>query len=189
MIELENRILTEGKVLEGNILKVNTFLNHQVDIKLLEAMAEDSFEYFKEDEITKILSIEASGIAIGTIFAQKFDVPLVFAKTRKSRNTDPDSYEVEVKSFTKKTVNNIYVSRKVIDSNDKILIVDDFLAEGNAVYGLLDIIEQAGAEIVGINIAIEKGFQNGGKNLRADGYKLYSQAIIEKFEDGEVVLK
>ena len=186
---LENKILEEGKVLEGNVLKVNTFLNHQVDIKLLEKMAEDSYEFFKEHEINKILTIEASGIAIGTVFAQKFDVPLVFAKTRKSSNTDLDSYEAEINSFTKKTVSTVYVSRLVLDENDKVLIVDDFLAEGNAVYGLLDIINQAKAEVVGINIAIEKGFQNGGKNLRADGYRLYSQAIIEKFEDGEVVLK
>lgn len=186
---LEDKILKEGIVIEGNILKVDTFLNHQIDVELLEAMAEDAKEHFKNYEINKILTIEASGIAIGTVFAQAFKTPLVFAKKNSARNLDEDRYTSIVKSYTYKNDYEVAVAKKLITPEDKILIIDDFLAEGNAIYGLIDIVEQAGAEVVGINIAIEKGFQNGGKNLRADGYKLYSQSIIENFEDGQVIFR
>lgn len=187
---LEDKILKEGTIItEGNILRVDTFLNHQVDVELLEAMAEDAKEYFKNDEINKILTVEASGIAIATVFAQVFQVPLVFAKKNRAQNLEEEKYVSTVKSYTYKNEYDIAVAKKLIDEGDKVLIVDDFLAEGNAVYGLIDIVEQAGAEVVGIDIAVEKGFQNGGQNLRADGYKLYSQSIIEKFEDGQIIFR
>ncbi|NLD16596.1 MAG: xanthine phosphoribosyltransferase [Tissierellia bacterium] len=186
---LEDKILKEGAVLDGNILQVDKFLNHQIDVKLLMAMAEDAKEYFNNVEINKILTVEASGIAIATVFAQVFDVPLVFAKKSQAENLDGEKYISRVKSYTYKNEYDIAVSKKLLNENDKVLIVDDFLAEGNAVYGLISIVEQAGAEVVGIDIAVEKGFQNGGRNLRADGYKLYSQSIIEKFEDGMIVFR
>ena len=186
---LEDKILQEGAILDGNILQVDSFLNHQVDVNLLMAMAEDAKEYFNNVEINKILTVEASGIAIGTVFAQVFDVPLIFAKKNQAENLDGEKYISRVKSYTYKTEYDIAISKKLLNEDDKILIVDDFLAEGNAVYGLINIIEQAGAEVVGIDIAVEKGFQNGGRNLRADGYKLYSQSIIEKFEDGQIIFR
>lgn len=189
MKKLEEKILEKGKVTDDNILLVDTFLNHQVDTNLLYEMAEDAKEHFKDEDITKILTIEASGIAIAAIFSYVFKVPFVFAKKNKAKNLPGEKYTTTVKSFTYKNEYPIAVAKKLIDEDDKILIVDDFLAQGNAAYGLIDIVEQAGAEVVGINIAIEKGFQNGGRNLRADGYKLYSQSIIERFEDGEVVFR
>lgn len=186
---LEERILKEGTILDGNILRVDTFLNHQVDVQLLNAMAEDAKEYFKNVEINKILTVEASGIAIATVFAQIFEVPLVFAKKSQAGNLQKDKYATIVKSYTYKNEYEIAVAKKLLNEEDKVLIIDDFLAEGNAVYGLINIVEQAGGEVGGICIAVEKGFQNGGRNLRADGYKLYSQSIIEKFEDGQIIFR
>ena len=186
---LEDKILKEGQICEGNILRVDTFLNHQIDIDLLEKMAEDAKEYFEDTEINKILTIEASGIAIGAIFAQVFKVPLIFAKKNKAKNLDPNNYVSIVQSYTYKTEYPVSVAKKLLNEDDKILLVDDFLAEGNAIYGLIDIVEQAGGFVAGINVAVEKGFQNGGRNLRADGYKLYSQSIIENFEDGQVIFR
>ena len=186
---LEDRILKDGIIADGNILIVDTFLNQQIDVQLFEAMAEDAMEYFKETSITKILTVEASGIALSTIFAQAFEVPLVFAKKNNANNLDKDNYTSLVQSYTYEREYPISVSKKLLNPEDKILIIDDFLAEGNAIYGLIDIVKQAGAEVVGINVAIEKGFQNGGRNLRADGYRLYSQSIIEKFEDGQIIFR
>lgn len=186
---LEDKILSEGKIIDNHIVKVDTFLNHQVDVDVLEKMAKDSKEYFKDEKITKILTIEASGIAIAAIFSREFNVPFVFAKKSKSLNLDPDKYTTMVKSYTYKTEYPVSVAKKFLSKEDKVLIVDDFLAEGNAAYGLIDLCHQAGAEVVGINIAIEKGFQSGGENLRKDGYKLYSQAIIDKFEDNNIVFR
>ena len=186
---LDEKILKDGKVLNGNIIVVDSFLNHQVDVEVLEAMALDAKEYFKDTEINKILTIESSGIAIAAIFARVFKVPFVFAKKSSSRNLDKDKYVTMVKSFTYKTEYPVAVAKRFLNEGDKVLIVDDFLAEGNAAYGLIDLCKQAGADVAGINIAIEKAFQNGGKNLRADGYKLYSQSIIDRFEDGQVIFR
>ncbi|MDO5027983.1 MAG: xanthine phosphoribosyltransferase [Bacillota bacterium] len=186
---LDEKILEDGQVVQGNIVKVDSFLNHQVDVGVLKRMAEDSKEYFKDTEINKILTIESSGISIAAVFAMVYNVPFVFAKKSSSLNLDKDKYVTMVKSFTYKTEYPVAVSKRFLDENDKVLIVDDFLAEGNAAYGLIDLCRQAGAEVVGINIAIEKAFQNGGKNLRADGYKLYSQSIIDRFEDGQIIFR
>lgn len=186
---LEEKILNEGIIVDGSILRVDTFLKHQVDVNLLKAMAEDAKEYFRNEEINKILTVEASGIAIATVFAQEFNVPLVFAKKSKAGNLGDEKYTTSVKSYTYKNEYEIAVAKKLIGNEDNVLIVDDFLAEGNAVYGLIDIVEKAEGNVSGICIAIEKGFQNGGRNLRADGYKLYSQSIIEKFEDGQIIFR
>lgn len=186
---LDEKILEDGKIVDGNIVMVDSFLNHQVDVGVLEKMAEDSKEYFKDTEINKILTIESSGIAMAAIFARVFDVPFVFAKKTSSLNLDPDKYVTMVKSYTYKNEYPVAVSKRFLNEGDKVLIVDDFLAEGNAAYGLIDLCHQAGAEVAGINIAIEKAFQNGGKNLRADGYKLYSQSIIDRFEDGQIIFR
>lgn len=186
---LEERILKDGKIIDNHIVKVDTFLNHQVDVSLFLEMAKEAKEYFKDSEINKILTIEASGIAIAAIFAQVFEVPMVFAKKSKSLNLDKDKYTTMVKSYTYQTEYPVAVAKKFINEDDKVLIVDDFLAQGNATYGLIDLCQQAGAEVVGIDIAIEKGFQEGGKNLRNDGYNLHSQAIIEKFEDDKVIFR
>lgn len=186
---LEDRIRKDGEIGDGNILKVDSFLNHQIDVNLLKLMAEDTKEHFQNTEITKILTIEASGIALATVFSEEFGVPFVFAKKNSSRNLPEDVYQVNVKSYTYNSEYPVSVGKKYLNENDKILIVDDFLAEGNAVYGLIDLVEQAGGEVAGIVVAVEKGFQNGGRNLRADGYKLYSLSIIEKFEDGEIIFR
>lgn len=186
---LEERILKDGKIIDNHIVKVDTFLNHQVDVSLILEMAKEAKEYFKDCEINKILTIEASGISIAAIFAQVFEVPMVFAKKSKSLNLDKDKYTTMVKSYTYQTEYPVAVAKKFINEDDKVLIVDDFLAQGNATYGLIDLCQQAGAEVVGIDIAIEKGFQEGGKNLRNDGYNLHSQAIIEKFEDDKVIFR
>ena len=186
---LEERILKDGKIIDNHIVKVDTFLNHQVDVSLILEMAKEAKEYFKDCEINKILTIEASGISIAAIFAQVFEVPMVFAKKSKSLNLDKDKYTTMVKSYTYQTEYPVAVAKKFLNEDDKVLIVDDFLAQGNATYGLIDLCQQAGAEVVGIDIAIEKGFQEGGKNLRNDGYNLHSQAIIEKFEDDKVIFR
>lgn len=186
---LEERILQDGILKDGNILIVDSFLNHQIDIKILEAMAGKVKDKFKEDKITKVLTIESSGIAIGTIVAQTLGVPLVFAKKNMARNLDDEIYETSVASYTYKNNYPVAVAKKLISKDDNVLIVDDFLAEGNACYGLIDIVNQAGANVAGISIAIEKGFQNGGRNLRADGYKLFSMAIIENFTDGQIIFR
>ncbi len=179
---LEERILKDGIVKEGNVLKVDSFLNHQMDINLLDQMGKEFYERFKHKKITKVLTIEASGIAIACFAAKYFNVPLVFAKKSKSVNIDGDMYVAEVESFTHKCKNQVIVSKKFLSPDDHILVVDDFLANGCALQGLISISESAGATVEGIGIAIEKGFQIGGRVIRNLGYQLESLAIVESMD-------
>ena len=179
---LEERILKDGVVKEGNVLKVDSFLNHQMDVQLIDRIGEEFHRRFKDKEITKILTIEASGIAIAYAVARCFGVPMVFAKKAKSVNIDGDMYTAEVESFTHKNKNQVIVSKKFLSADDKILIVDDFLANGCALQGLISIAESAGASVEGICIVIEKGFQFGGRSIRNLGYQLESLAIVESMD-------
>lgn len=182
---LEERIIKDGTVRPGNILKVDCFLNHQMDVALFREMAEEWKKRFADKKINKILTIEASGIAIAAVAATVFDnVPVVFAKKTESLNIDGEVYSSKVSSFTKKRVYDVFVSKKYLSPEDHVLILDDFLAVGSALNGLIDIVEQSGATVEGLGIAIEKGFQGGGDSLRAKGYQLESLAIVEKL-DGE----
>ena len=179
---LEERILKDGVVKEGNVLKVDSFLNHQMDVALLDEIGEEFHRRFSDLGITKVLTIEASGIAIAYAVARSFGVPMVFAKKAKSINIDGDMYTAEVESFTHKNKNQVIVSKKFLSSDDKILIVDDFLANGCALQGLISIAEAAGATVEGIGIVIEKGFQFGGRSIRNLGYRLESLAIVESMD-------
>ena len=179
---LEERILKDGIVKAGNVLKVDSFLNHQMDCELIDRIGEEFFNRFKDKNITKILTIEASGIAIAYAAARYFKVPMVFAKKSKSINIDGDVYVAEVESFTHKIKNKVIVSKKFISEDDHVLIIDDFLANGCALQGLISITESAGATIEGLGIVIEKGFQFGGTIIRNLGYKLESLAIIESMD-------
>ena len=176
---LEERILRDGIVKEGNVLKVDSFLNHQMDISLFEQMGEEFKKRFAGKEINKIVTIEASGIGIACVVAKYFNVPVVFAKKSKSINIEGDMYVAEVESFTHKCKNQVIVSKKFLSPEDKVLIIDDFLANGCALQGLISIITEAGASVEGIGIAIEKGFQMGGKLIRNLGYQLESLAIVD----------
>ena len=176
---LKERILKDGIVKPGNILKVDSFLNHQMDVKLFKQMGEEFKKRFAEKNINKIMTIEASGIGIACIVAECFDVPVVFAKKSKSVNIDGDVYYAEVESFTHKCKNQVIVSKKFLNPEDHVLIIDDFLANGCALQGLISIVTQAGAVVEGIGIAVEKGFQQGGKIIRNLGYQLESIAIVE----------
>ncbi|MCR4735909.1 MAG: xanthine phosphoribosyltransferase [Treponema sp.] len=180
---LENRIKTDGEILPGNILKVSGFLNHQIDTKLLNQMADEFIRLYKDTPVTKILTIESSGIAIAYPVASKLGLPLVFAKKHQSSNVNEEVYSASVYSFTHGQNFNVVVSKKFINPEDKILIVDDFLANGNAVEGLIKIIEEAGAKVAGICIAIEKSFQDGGKLIRQKGYRVESLAMVKKMTD------
>ncbi len=180
---LENRIKNDGEVLPGNILKVSSFLNHQVDTKLLDQMAQEFKRLYSDVPVTKILTIESSGIAVAYPVAREFGVPLVFAKKHQSSNVNEDVYSTTVYSFTHGQNYNVVVSKKFIQPDDKILIVDDFLANGKALEGLISLIEQAEAKVQGICIAIEKNFQDGGKNIRNKGYRVESLAIVKKMTD------
>ena len=179
---LEERIIKDGAVKPGNVLKVDSFLNHQMDIELMDKMGEEFYNRFKDSGVTKVLTIEASGIAIACSVARCFGVPMVFAKKSKSVNIDGDVYVAEVESFTHKNVNKVIVSKKFLNPEDKVLIIDDFLANGCALQGLISITESSGAEVVGLGIAIEKGFQIGGRVIRNLGYKLESLAIVEEMD-------
>lgn len=179
---LEERIVKSGVVKEGNVLKVDTFLNHQMDVELLDKIGEEFHRRFADVNITKVLTIEASGIAIAYAVARCFGVPMVFAKKAKSINLDGDMYTAEVESFTHKNQNKVIVSKKVLSKDDRLLIVDDFLANGCALQGLISISEAAGASVEGICIAIEKGFQYGGRSIRNLGYRLESLAIVESMD-------
>ncbi len=185
---LEERIAKDGIVKEGNVLKVDSFLNHQMDIGLFEQMGAEFKKRFAAKEINKILTIEASGIGIACIVARYFDVPVVFAKKSKSINIEGEMYVADVVSFTHKNSNQVIVSKKFLNEDDKVLIIDDFLANGCALQGLISIVNQAGASVEGIGIAIEKGFQVGGNIIRNMGYQLESLAIVESMdaETGEV---
>jgi len=186
---LKDRILKDGRVLEGNILKVDNFLNHQIDVQLFNEMGKELKKRYEGTEITKILTVEVSGIAIAAIVAQHFNVPVVFAKKYAGRNMDADSFETDVYSYTKDATYKVRVSKKYINENDSVLLIDDFLANGNALLGLVDIASQAGAKIAGAGIAIEKAFQKGRKLVEEKGVRVESLAIIEKMEDRQITFK
>ena len=179
---LEERIMKDGVVKEGNVLKVDNFLNHQMDVALLDEIGKEFHRRFADLEITKVLTIEASGIAVAYAVARCFGVPMVFAKKAKSINIDGDMYTTEVESFTHKNKNQIIVSKKFLTAEDRLLIIDDFLANGCALQGLISIAEAAGAAVDGIGIVIEKGFQYGGRSIRNLGYRLESLAIVESMD-------
>ena len=179
---LEERILKDGIVKEGNVLKVDSFLNHQMDIALFEEMGKEWKKRFADKTINKIVTIEASGIGIACIVAQHFGVPVVFAKKHQSVNIDGDMYVAEVESFTHKRKNQVIVSKKFLNEGDHVLIIDDFLANGCALQGLLSIVAQAGGTVEGIGIAVEKGFQQGGRIIRNLGYQLESLAIVDSMD-------
>ena len=185
---LEERILKDGIVREGNVLKVDSFLNHQMDIALFNEMGKEWKRRFEGKKINKILTIEASGIGIAAVVAQHFDVPVVFAKKAKSVNLEGEMYVAEVESFTHKNKNNVIVAKKFLSENDHVLIIDDFLANGCALQGLIQIVQSSGATVEGIGIAIEKGFQTGGRIIRNLGFQLESLAIVEEMnpETGEI---
>lgn len=188
---LEKRIARDGIVKEGNVLKVDSFLNHQMDIALFDEMGREWKERFEGNKITKILTIEASGIGIAAVAAMHFKVPVVFAKKAKSINLEGEMYVAEVESFTHKTKNQVIVSKKFLDQDDRVLIIDDFLANGCALQGLIQIVQSAGAAIEGIGIAVEKGFQPGGRMIRNLGYKLESLAIVDGMDPatGEITFR
>ena len=188
---LEERILRDGVVKAGNVLKVDSFLNHQMDIGLMNEIGEEFYRRFQRKPINKILTIEASGIAIAYAVAQQFHVPVLFAKKSKSINIAGDTYVAEVESFTHKNRNTVIVSKQFLNENDRVLIIDDFLANGCALQGLISIVDQAGASVEGIGIAVEKGFQMGGQIIRNLGYQLESLAIVESMnhETGEIVFR
>lgn len=183
---LEDKILQCGTVLPGNVLKVDSFLNHQLDVKLINELGKELYSIFLNDNITKILTVEASGIAIACAAAANFDVPVVFAKKGHHENVGNDVYTAEVFSFTKKKSYTVAVSKKFLSADDNVLIVDDFLATGEACFGLKKIVEEAGAKLAGVGIAVEKRFQGGGNTLRKEGVKLKSLAIIDSMTDDSI---
>ena len=188
---LEERILKDGIVKPGNVLKVDSFLNHQMDIALMEQIGEEFHRRFAHKNITKVLTIEASGIGIAYPVAKQFGVPMVFAKKSKSVNIDGDMYVAEVESFTHKNKNQVIVSKRFLQPGDNVLIIDDFLANGCALQGLISITESAGATVAGLGIAIEKGFQIGGRVIRNLGYQLESLAIVDGMdaENGTITFR
>lgn len=188
---LEKRILKDGVVKPGNVLKVDSFLNHQMDISLMNEIGEEFYKRFSDLKINKILTIEASGIAIAYAAALQYKVPVLFAKKSKSINIAADTYVAEVESFTHKNKNMVVVSKQFLGPEDHVLIIDDFLANGCALQGLIAICDQAGATVEGIGIAVEKGFQVGGQVIRNLGYRLESLAIVDSMNDetGEIILR
>jgi xanthine phosphoribosyltransferase len=188
---LEEKIIKDGKVFSGNVLKVDSFLNHQIDVELLDKMGLEMKELFKDSGVTKVLTIEASGIGVGCMVARHFNCPLLFAKKSKTINIKGDVYTSKVESFTHQCTYDIIVSRDFLNENDTVLIVDDFLAKGNALNGLIDIVNQAGATLAGCGIAIEKGYQGGGDKLRAQGIRVESMAIVEEMNDatGKIIFR
>lgn len=186
---LKKRILKDGIVVSNNILKVDSFINHQIDIELFNEIGKEFKERFSGKDITKILTIEASGIGIACITAQYFGVPAVFAKKHDASNMDMNTYETEVYSYTKNRTYKVRVSKKYIKPEDNILIIDDFLANGNAVAGLIDIVNQAGARVCGVGIVIEKGFQHGREVIQKLGAEVESLAIIDSLDDGRIAFK
>ncbi len=179
---LEEKILRDGVIKPNNILKVDNFLNHQIEIDVIRLIAHELKRRFKEVEVNRILTIEASGIAIATLLGDLYDVPVVFAKKDETANSTDDKYISQAYSFTHKKTNNVFISRPYLNAGEKVLIVDDFLADGEAVHALIDLVDQAGGEVAGIGIAIEKGQQKGGSQLRAEGYHLESIAIIDSMD-------
>ena len=179
---LEEKILCDGEIREGDILKIDNFLNHQIDIDIMRQIAYELKRRFRDAEVNKVLTIEASGIAIATMLGNLYDVPVVFAKKSVTANSTDDKYVSSAYSFTHKNVNNVFVSRPYLHATDKVLIVDDFLADGEAMHALIDLVHQAGGEVVGLGVAVEKGQQKGGRILREEGYHLESIAIIEEMD-------
>ena len=186
MQQLKERILREGRVLPGNIIKVDGFLNHRVDTAMMGAIADEFAKYFDVKDITMVLTAEASGIALSTICAQRYGVPMVFAKKAKSDNIEGGLYQSDIFSYTYKKKVTLLVSQDWITKDDKVLIIDDFMAKGYAMRGLIDIVNKAGATLAGIGVAVEKGFQDGGDSLRREGYPIKSLAIIDSVDDGVI---
>lgn len=188
---LEERILSNGNIKQGNILKIDNFLNHQIDVDIMRQIAYELKRRFCGVEVNKILTIEASGIAIATMLGDVYNVPVVFAKKSETANSTNDNYVSHAYSFTHKKMNKVFVSKPYLHPTDKVLIVDDFLAEGQAVHALIDLVHQAGGEVAGIGIAVEKGQQKGGATLREEGYRLESIAIIDEmnWETQEIVFR
>ena len=188
---LKRKIVEEGEVYEGNILKVDCFLNHQIDIPFMKEIGKEFHRLYKDADVNKILTIEASGIAIGSMVAQEFGCPLVFAKKNKTKNIAGDVYVTPVESFTHGTTYNVMVSKRLLGKGDKVLIVDDFLAVGNALRGLIQMVKESGAELVGCGTVIEKGYQHGGDEIRAQGVRVESLAIIESMDakTGNIVFR
>ena len=188
---LKDRIRKDGKIKEGNVLKVDIFLNHQMDVKLFQEIGKEFKRRFEGEEITKILTIEASGIGIACVAAEVFDVPVVFAKKTQTKNIAGDVYTTKVESFTHGRVYDIIVSREFLGKGDKVLLIDDFLANGKALEGLAELVKKSGAELVGAGVVIEKGFQVGGDIIRSKGIHLESLAIVESMDEktGEVVFR
>ena len=189
MQELKDRIVKEGRVLPGNIIKVDGFLNHRIDTELMTHIADEFGRHFNMDEVTMILTAEASGIALSAIVAQRFHKPMLFAKKAKSANIEGGLYQSDLFSYTYKKKVTLLVAKDWLSADDKVLIIDDFMANGEAMRGLCDIVESAGATLVGIGCAVEKGFQGGGDRLRAAGVNLKSLAIIESAEPGHIVFR
>ena len=188
---LKDRIRKDGKIKEGNVLKVDSFLNHQMDVKLFQEIGKEFKRRFEGEEITKILTIEASGIGIACVAAEVFDVPVVFAKKTQTKNIAGDVQTTKVESFTHGRVYDIIVSREFLGKGDKVLLIDDFLANGKALEGLAELVKKSGAELVGAGVVIEKGFQVGGDIIRSKGIHLESLAIVESMDEktGEVVFR
>ena len=186
---LEERIAKDGKVFPGNILKVDSFLNHQIDVSLLCEMGKEIKRLYSDCEINKVLTIEASGIGVACIIAQFFNCPVLFAKKTKTKNIANAVYKTQVASFTHGTTYDVIVSKDFLSADDKVLIVDDFLAEGNALIGLIDLCNQAGAEVKGCAIAVEKGFQQGGKRIRDMGIRVESLAIVDSMSDDSLTFR
>lgn len=188
---LEERIVKDGVVKEGNVLKVDSFLNHQMDIKLFEEIGKEFKRRFAGEEINKILTIEASGIGIACVVAQSFDVPVVFAKKTKTKNIAGDVYTSKVESYTHGRVYDIIVSKEFLGKGDRVLLIDDFLANGKALEGLADLVKMSGAELVGAGVVIEKGFQVGGDVIRSKGIHLESLAIVDSMDEktGTIVFR
>lgn len=188
---LKDRIRKDGKIKEGNVLKVDSFLSHQMDVKLFQEIGKEFKRRFADEEITKILTIEASGIGIACVAAEVFDVPVVFAKKTQTKNIAGDVYTTKVESFTHGRVYDIIVSKEFLGKGDKVLLIDDFLANGKALEGLAELVTKSGAELVGAGVVIEKGFQVGGDIIRSKGIHLESLAIVESMDEktGEVVFR
>ncbi|ERJ79797.1 xanthine phosphoribosyltransferase [Peptostreptococcaceae bacterium oral taxon 113 str. W5053] len=189
MEALIERIKKDGVVRQDDVLKVDSFLNHQVDVELLDKIGKEFYEYFKNSGITKILTIEASGIAIAMTTARYFKLPFVFAKKTDSQNLDREVYSESVFSYTRKMDYRIRISKNYLSAEDRVLILDDFLAQGNALVGLTDLVRQAGAKTAGIGVVIEKGFQNGGNMFRNMGYDIHSLVIVDSLTDGKIVFR
>lgn len=189
MKELQQKILEEGKVLSGDILKVDSFVNHMIDPKLFMSMADEFKKRFGNKKIDKVLTLEVSGIGVAFACGVKYDVPVLFAKKTVSKTLGDDCYKSQVYSYTKGKTYDIMISKEFLKKGERVLIIDDFLANGKALEGLIDLCNQAEAEVQGIGIVIEKGFQPGGEKIRGEGYQLESLAIIDKFENGQVVFR